>query len=188
MIIQINYNTNIYDEYFKYNQKYKELNLCIYDNTKIDSFLKEYNYYDIFYNYKIPPEYEYASKAILCDALRLMIIYEKGGIYIDSDVYFNNNIYNLESNLEQEFGDRTLMLSTKSLFFFRAKKHSPYIKHLLDKYLNQKYLKIDIYMVGGFNLKKYSNELMFLSEDYLTRHYFDHIQITTSKKNIKALI
>lgn len=180
MIFQINYDTNDYDNFLEFNEKLHIKNYMIFDDDLIQDFLKKYNYYDKFYNLKIAPTHEYIRNPILCDALRLMILYEFGGIYIDADVFFKENMHNLEDDLYARFGNRTLMLSMKSLFFVKAEAKSPYIKELLNTYLNADELRLDVRMINRYDLKKYINELMIIDHNFLDK-YFDHHQITTKE-------
>jgi len=178
MIFQIDYKSNNkYQKYFNYNKRFL-LDYKLFNDNNIQEFLNQYDYN---LDFKIDVGYEYATNAILCDALRLMILYELGGVYIDADVYFKPNIINLESNLFNDFGNRTIILSTKSFYFMRAPKHSRYIKYILDLYLRASKLKLDIHMLKKLKLKEYLDEIMIIRESYL-EPFFTHEQITTGNK------
>jgi mannosyltransferase OCH1-like enzyme len=182
MIFQIDYKSNHkYDQYFQRNLKHNLENYQVFDDQKIEDFLVQYDYKSFIDNVKIDDTYQYASKAIICDAIRLMILYELGGIYVDADVYFKNSITNLEDHLKQQFGNRTIILSTRSFFFMAAPPKSRYIKMILDIYLNADCLKLDVFMFRKINIKKFRNELMVISEEF-TKNFFTHAQITTGKK------
>lgn len=183
MIFQIDYKSEgKYDKYFDANRNYIDfIDYKLYADSDISYFLGKYGWEDEFYNAKVHPTYEYAHNAILCDLLRLMILYEFGGIYVDADVRFRNDIITLEAELQRKFGHRALVVINKSLFFLRASKHSPYIRQLLDVYVKTSELTLDIFMNKRHQISKFSDEMSIVSHDYLNT-YFTHEQVTTNEK------
>jgi len=182
MIFQIDYKSNNkYDIYFNYNSTFELNDYIIFNDEKINSFLLQFNYYDIFNSFKVDQSSSFAENAILCDALRLMILYEFGGVYIDADVYFKKEIINIENHFQEKFNDRTIILSNRSFYFLRAKKKSKYIKKILDYYIQSKVLKLDIFMLRNIEILKYHKELMIIPEKYL-KPFFEHHKITTGLK------
>lgn len=184
MIFQIDYKSGgKYDDYFEHNRNsYSNINYMRFHEQLIDDFLKEYRYFDLFNNLVVHKQFHYAHNAILCDALRLMILYELGGTYIDADVIFTKNVSHLEEDLCKQFDDKTIVLSNRSLYFISAPKRAPYVKHLLDKYLTTDYLTLDIFMNRRHFLTKFHNEIAIVDHEFLTK-YFKHEQVTTDETN-----
>lgn len=183
MIFQIDYKSGgKYDDYFNYNKNYNLVDYYRYDDKLIEKFLIDYGYLNIFKNFKIETRFQYAHNAILCDVLRVMILYEIGGIYLDADVKFQEEIVNLDNDLLDKFGNKTIMIDNKSFFFIRAPKHSKYIKMILDSYLKCKYLSVDVFMLKKHHLLEYLNEVAIITPGFLEK-YFIHFQVTTDENH-----
>jgi len=185
MIFQINYQSSgKYDAYFYQNRKYiAKMDHKIFRDIEIEAFLDEYSHADMFHSLKIHPMYEYARTAILCDVLRLLILYEIGGIYLDADCIFEPEIVLMEQELERSFGSRNLVMDTRSLFFIKGQKQSEFINYLLSLYLNAEYLTLDVFMINKHKISVYFDSLNILSTKYLTK-FFRHEQMTTNDKRI----
>jgi len=182
MIFQIDYMSNDkYKRYFEFNSKYNIPNHIIFNDIKINEFLNEYGYFDVFKSFKVDPVYNYAKKAILCDVLRLMILYEFGGIYVDADVFFTPEIVNIENHFNEKFQNKTILLSTRSFFFLKAEKKSKYIEKILSLYYKAELLRLDIFMLNKIEIVKYANELMVIPETHI-KQFFTHDQITSKLK------
>lgn len=173
MIFQINYQTDKYNSYYDINKPYTDkLDYKLFGTEDIDNFLKEFGYKEVV------ETLEYNHLMFLCALLRLLIIYEFGGTYLDSDIVLNPSIKNMEAELDAKFGDRCIIPFTRSLFFIRAPKHSIFIKYLIDKYLMKIVLTYDVKMLSFLNLPKFSKDIALVDEETL-KQYFKHDKVTT---------
>lgn len=179
MIFQIDYHSGgQFDSFFADNINLSnKINHKVFGDIEVDNFLNEYGYHDIFHSKNVLPRYKFAEMAIRCDFLRLMILYELGGIYIDADSTFTDKIVDLETDLVKNFGDRDVLLTNRSLFFVKSKKKSKYIKHLLDVYINSDILTVDVGMIQRHQLSKYHKDLMLIHPEYI-QSYFTYLPIT----------
>jgi len=180
MIYQISYQTDKYDKYFQHNKQFTdELEHIVLKDNDINLFLKEFGYYEKFHSLKIHPSVKYAEKAILCSVIRLMFLREFGGMYIDADVYFTENVLTIEEDFEEKYENKNISLINNSLYFLKAIKNSKYIEHLLNLYLNSDFLYLDVTMLRDRQLVKYNNEIAIITHKTLQK-YFNHVQITTN--------
>lgn len=175
MIFQIDYlSGGRFDLYFNSNKGICDsLDYKRYTDVEIDSFLREYGYYDLFYSKKVFKPLLYAEKAIKCDLLRLLICYELGGIYVDADVYFTSNIIYLEDNLSKRYGNRNVMLLNRSLYFIRGLRKSRFMNYMVNMYRDADYLHLDVMMNKRHPISKFHDELMIIPNETLDR-YFQH--------------
>lgn len=173
MIFQINYKTNKYDEYINKNKHLTDqLDYKLFNTDSIETFLDEYGYRDEFDSLVVVDSERHQEMAIKCDYLRLMILYELGGVYIDIDSILYDDILTLEDDLLEKFGYNNIVSNTRSLFFIKGLKGSSYIKSLLDVYRNRVSSTYDIDNIPRnifFNLK--SNVRIINNLD----KYFYHI-------------
>jgi len=186
MIFQINYKSNgKYDEYFDKNRSISsKLNHVIYEDEFIDDFLDSYGYREWVESVKITRNYKHLRIPIICDLIRLLILYEKGGIYIDADTIFKDKMLELESNMEK-YGNRNVFLDNKNLGFVRGIKHSGYLKKVLAAY-KAKELTVDKFMVYDRKLSNNHKELFLLPYDHVNRyftHLYDHNNSTKNEDN-----
>ena len=175
MIFQINYKTNKYSSYLKMNHamiKGINLDYKLFDDDEIDYFLKHYKYYNTFYSLK--------SQEImfLCDALRVLILYELGGIYIDADTIFLSEIIRMENDLLKIFGDRNIITMQRSMYFIRGVKHSEFMRRLKEIYFRVDELTWDIHMLRMINISDYAGYMAFIEKKRLAK-YFIHDKVTT---------
>ena len=174
MIFQIDYQSGgLYTEYFNKNKEIGLDNHTVFGDEDIDRFLVEYGYKDIFMSKKVAERCLYAEKPIKCALLRLMILYEFGGIYVDADVLFKENIVNLEKDLTDKYDNRNVMLDSGSLYFVKGIKKSKFMRYLLDVYLNRDYMVTDTIMTKECKLTKFHKELMVMPALSLNK-YFHH--------------
>ena len=180
MLFQINIGSKgLYDSYFESNEPIIDsLDYELFDDSKVDDFLKDYGYYDIWHKKQVHETYMYGVMAIKCAFLRLMILYELGGVYVDADVYFTKEVINLESHLNNRFAERNVVLSNRSLYFIKGIKKSDYIKSTLDLYLDAPYLKSDVRMTSNRRLKQFHKELMIVPEEYFKKYFDVHFTHT----------
>jgi len=179
MIYQISYQTDKYNHFFEANNEItKKIHHRVLRDEHINLFLKEFGYYEWFKSLKIHPTRKYAEKAILCDVIRLLYLYEFGGVYVDADVIFSENVIKLEKCLRIKYGERNISLVNNSLFFIRGIKHSPYLNHLINCYRKATYLYLDVEMLKNRNLVEYKDEVTIISKDFL-KTFFTHEQLTT---------
>lgn len=174
MIFQIDYESGgRYDSYFESNRcLYDSLDYRLYGDREIDLFLREYGYYDLFHSKKVADGHMYAEKPIKCALLRLMILYEFGGVYVDADVTFTKEVVNLEEDLDK-YGNRNVVLSSRSLYFIKGVRKSGFIKHLMDLYLDSDFMVTDTVMNKKHELSKFYKELMIIPSNSLSK-YFHH--------------
>jgi len=181
MIFQINYNTNKFDDYIIRNKHITDkLNYKLFDTDECNYFLKHYNYYDKFYSLKVIEFEKWQETAIKCDYLRLLILYELGGIYIDVDVIFYDMMIDLEYFLNKKFSNNNVVTESRSLFFIRGIRQSKYIKSLLNIY---KYRNKLTYDVSSFTVKNFFNfklGVRIIQQSTLDK-YFYHIPHGESK-------
>jgi len=175
MIFQLNYlSDGKFDGYFEANKQItNSIDYTLFGDKEINDFLMEYGYYDLFHSKQIYEPLMYAENAIRCDLLRLLILYELGGVYIDADVSFTNEMLFLESDLFDGYGNRNVVLSNRSLYFIKGIKHSKYIKNQIDLYINSEYLHLDVMMNTKHELTKFHKELMIVPNESLFK-YFTH--------------
>lgn len=91
--------------------------------------------------------YEMKKWAFVSDYARLKVIYENGGIYLDTDVEI---IKNIDFLLEHEafFAIESDGITVASGLGFGAEKGNPAVKTMMDDYEGQAFIKED----GGFDL------------------------------------
>jgi len=179
MIHQISYRTNAYDDFFLINERYSsQINHRIWYDDEIEYFLKHFGYYDLFHSKVIQDQVKFAETAIRCDFLRIMILKEFGGLYIDADVIFKDNIVKIEEDLYETFGGRTLVTDNKSLFFLRSDPDSELINYFFETYKNARVLRLDVKMFEIFSYRKFLRNMMIISYKYLYE-YFKHTRETT---------
>lgn len=180
MIFQIDYHSGgRFDSYFELNNGfYDSLDYKLYDNKGIDIFLREHGHYDLFHSKEVFEPVRHAENAIRCDLLRLLILYEFGGVYVDADVTFTNKIVTLENDLEERYGNRNVVLLNRSLYFMKGVRKSNYINYLLDIYKGSEFLHVDVEMNKRHELSKFHKELMVVPNEVLSG-YFTHRPDTT---------
>lgn len=183
MIFQICYNTDKYNDFYTKNEKYiSQLDYKLYRDDDIEYFLNHYGYYDRFHKANVVKSLESSRSVILCDMLRVMILYEVGGTYIDSDTIFNDSIVSLEEDFSFVFGNRTVVTENRSLYFIKSNSKSEYIHSVLQKYLTRDELVLDVFMNPYNNMTKFRSEIAIVSHTTLSK-YFNHKGISTSILN-----
>jgi len=181
MIFQIKYQTDNYNEYYDRNKKYTDkLDYKLFDDNEIEYFLKHYNYYETFNSLIVDSSNMIFKNAIMCDALRLMILYELGGVYIDSDVITHPDILTLENDLTIFKGN--ILTDTLSLYFIKGSQKSDLIFSLLQKYTTGKPLLLDVKMIKMRDIFKF-RDFSIVSNNF-TQKYITHHKITTTEKNM----
>lgn len=176
-LFQLSYKTDIYQEYFELNKHItKNINYELYDTQKIESFLEFYGYTELFQNLKI--KHKHAENAIKCDFIRLCILYEFGGIYIDADCIFRDLsfIFNLDDNILH-------IPESRSMYFLKVNQNNPLIKELIYSYNSSQNIGYDIDMVSKLQLLKNSltyNIIVNFIQDKEFEKCFAHKKITTS--------
>jgi len=173
MIFQINYKTDKYDWYIEKNQDIiKQLDYKLFDDDEIDYFLSHYKWKEQFDSIIVHESEKWQEIAIKCDFLRLLILYELGGTYIDVDVIFYDNILNMESYLDIKFGYRNVVTENRSLYFIRGIKHSSYIKSLIDVYLFDKKLSYDITQIPIKTFFNFRNNVAIIGVNTLEMYFY----------------
>ena len=175
-LFQLSYKTDKYQEYFELNKHItKNINYELYDTQKIESFLEFYGYKETFQNLKI--KHKHAENAIKCDFIRLCILYEFGGMYIDADCVFKDLsfIYKLDVNILH-------IPESRSMYFLKVNQNNPLIKELIYSYNSSQYIGYDIDMVSKLQLLK--NSLLYKTKvdfvpDIELQKCFEHKKITT---------
>ena len=181
MIFQIKYKTDDYNDYYIKNKEYTDkLDYKLFDDNEVEYFLKHYSYINIFNSLVIDSSALKFKNAIFCDALRLMILYELGGIYIDSDITMKQKILTLEDDLK--IFKENILLDHLSLFFIKGSQKSDLIYSLLQKYSKDIPLQLDVKMVKMKDIFKFRN-FSLISEKYLM-DYFTHHKVTTLDKGL----
>jgi mannosyltransferase OCH1-like enzyme len=170
----INYKTNKYDLYYTKNSKIlKDLKFKIYNTEDIETFLQEYGYFEQFEKI-IPKSYsEHWNVSILCDFFRLCVLYEFGGMYFDSDIIFNDNMYTFDEYISK-FKNRDVIIFEKSLYFIKTEKGSPFIKCLIDKFIGE--CEIDKILLNDINLLQHRSNIAFVFAKSLEK-YFTHDEV-----------
>jgi len=172
MIFQIDYQSGgLYDSYFEANKPIiTSLDHKVFGDSEIDTFLIDYGYYDLFHSKKVADVHMYAEKPIKCALLRLMILYELGGVYVDADVTFTDEVVSLEKDLNK-YGNRNVVLSNRSLYFIKGVSKSKFIKYMMDLYLNSDYMVTDTVMNKKHELSMFHKELMIIPPDSLSKYF-----------------
>lgn len=174
MIFQLNYNdTQKYDKYYESNLHItKHLEHKIFYHKDIYEFLEKYNYTESFEKLKFDNRFLYCIDALKCDFLRLIILYELGGVYVDSDCIFTEIID------ESEFINNLVMHDSLSLFFISSNAKNPVVKYMIEQYIT-KQIKHDILMFNKLELMKQCiihNEKISFETDF---KFIIHEKITT---------
>lgn len=107
-----------------------------------------------------------------CDFLRLIILYELGCVYVDSDCIFTEII------CESEFIKNHVIHDSLSLFFISSNAKNPVVKYMLEQYIT-KQIKHDILMFNKLELMKQCimyNEKISFEDDF---KFIIHEKITT---------
>ena len=174
MIFQIDYmSSGLYDDYFYRNSSLcSSLDYFVYRDDDIQKFLCKYGYTDIFYTKVVDGSCILRERPIRCALLRLMILYEIGGIYVDADTLFTENITKLEEDLISRYGDRNIVLDTRSLYFIKGVKGSKYIKYLLDLYINCDTMKTDVVMNSRQRILGFEKELVVVPKSYIDTYFY----------------
>jgi mannosyltransferase OCH1-like enzyme len=175
-LFQLSYKTDKYQDYFELNNLItKSIDYEIYDTQKVESFLEFYGYNEVFQNLKI--KHIYAENAIKCDFIRLCLLYEFGGIYIDADCVLKDLsfIYNLDDNILH-------IPESRSMYFLKVNQNNPLIKELIYSYISSQNIGYDIEMVSKLQLLKnsliYKTVVNFIQDKELQK-CFEHKKITT---------
>lgn len=125
--------------WFGKGEKSSEIKECLESLKKLDFEIKEWNEdnYDISKNKFILKSYKNKKWAFVSDYVRLDVLYEYGGIYVDTDVKILKNISSeiLETDFIIPFQFDCLL----GTHFIGSKKKSKIIRTLLDEYINYKY-------------------------------------------------
>lgn len=100
--------------------------------------------------------------AFASDFVRLWVIYNYGGIYLDTDVEVIRSYDKLLEN-KLFFGTEEVD-SINSGLSFGAEPHNEIVKDLMNKYINRKFINLD----GSFNLKTTN---MIVTEYFVNRGY-----------------
>jgi len=173
MIFQINYQTNKYDGYILKNRSIvNELNYKLFDDKEIDYFLKHYRYEDKFHSLSVYESEKWQEVAIKCDYLRLVILYELGGVYIDIDSIFYDGMLGLDYFLNKKFGNNNVVTENRSLFFIRGVKKSKYIKSLVDIYNNRNMLSYDTSMVSVKSFFNFRLGVRIIKQSTLDKYFY----------------
>ncbi len=174
MIFQINYQTDKYDQFFEVNKPlipYLD-GYEVFDTNGVDYFLRHYGYYDMFYSLNSD------RVVFLCDALRVLILYELGGVYIDADTVFMPQINQFEDDLKLVFNDRNLLTMSRSMYFIKGVKKSKFMEKLKEIYFTRGRLIYDIHMLSVVRISEFPDTLAFVDNKRLDK-YFLHSKITT---------
>ena len=181
-IFQIKYQSSAYDKFYEKNKEYLPT-VQIYDDAWISNFIAKYDYVDVINSFRTVPLLHYAryKKAFFCDLLRVLILYEFGGVYIDSDVWFTENIINLESYLQKTYGNTSIIFNNGSLpFMYVPQAKNKFITALRNIFISGCAVARDIEMTARLP-EDSSINLCRVSEQELSP-YFKHILQTTKKK------
>lgn len=120
------------------NKKTKLMEKCIDSWKKLDYEIYEWNEtnYDINKNSFVKEAYKKQNWAFLSDYIRLDVLYNFGGIYIDTDVLLIKKLDNILLDTDVIIGFQfDCMLGTH---FIGTKEKSLFIKAILEKYNNYK--------------------------------------------------
>lgn len=186
MIFQINYKTDRYDGFYRENQEYiPSLNYKLYDTDGVEYFLNHYGYMTKFRLLKIEAPDPLLVVPILCDFIRVAILYEFGGIYLDSDIIFREDVVSMEDDLDDMYGDKNVLLLSRSLHFIRGISKSRYMKYIMDKYNNSPTLFTDAKVLKSLNFTEFRDD-MTITTDKIMDKYFIHSMITGNEISKKG--
>lgn len=153
-------------------EKSIEIKRCLNSLKKLDFEIKEWNEdnYDISKNRFALKSYQDKKWAFVSDYVRLDVLYNYGGIYVDTDVKILKSISDqiLDTDFLIPFQFECLL----GTHFIGSKKKSKIIKYFLDKYIDYKndstpnnHLFTDYFLnLNGFNLNGKTQELYYREE------------------------
>jgi len=146
MMFQVNHNDNPnYGIYRTANAAHlRNVKHRIYNQRASRRFLSRYGYREAFDNITIHHHSTASLPSVQAALLRLAILYEVGGIYLDADIYVTPQIYRLPEFVAGYSASQTLMLTTGALYFLAAPPQAKGVKKMLEYYLDQSPKSFDV--------------------------------------------
>lgn len=131
--------------------------------------------FDININHYVKEAYEAKKYAFVSDYARFYILYNNGGVYMDTDVEVLKPIDNLlTNNAFMGFEDEK---NVNPGLIIGSKKGHPLLKEMIDSYSNRKFILND----GSYNLTTVVK--------YTTNILLSHgLVLNNSKQNVKGMV